>query len=308
MRSNRPILVTGSNRSGSTWIGKTISYSPYVRYIHEPFNVAIAEGTYSKKLPRWFHYVTPQEQECFQHYIKQVINIPNNLIQELSVALNQGKIRPTASKIVRYYFPGFLGVRPLVKDPIAIFSTEWLATQFDMDVVVIIRHPAAYVWSVLKDPTHMHSFKSVFIEQPKLLEKLSDLETEIVAAIDETMPLWQRAAVFWKAIYAMVVSYRKQYPNWLFYRYEDLALAPLEGFRSLCQDLNLEFTDNVEQIIKHHAINELPEEQDLNSHVKRFRSDKHVYDWKQFLEQEQILAIRHITEPIASEFYGEGDW
>lgn len=308
MRSNRPILVTGINRSGSTWIGKTISHAPYVRYIHEPFNVAIAERIYNKKIPCWFHYVTIEEQDDFHVYLKNVLNIPNNVIPELYVALNQGKLRSTTSKIIRYYFPKILGIRPLIKDPIAIFSTEWLATEFDMDVVVIIRHPAAYVWSVLKDSTHMHSFQSVFIEQPKLLAKLSDVEPEIVAATDEGIPIWKRAAIFWKIIYTMVVRYRKKHPNWLFCRYEDLALSPLEVFCSLCQDLNLEFTNNVEQIIKHHALNKLPEKQDLASHVKTYRSDEHVYDWKEFLEQEQIVAIKKITEPIASSFYREEDW
>ena len=308
MRSNRPILVTGINRSGSTWIGKTISYAPYVRYIHEPFNVAIAERTYNKKIPRWFHYVTTEEQNDFQPYLKNVLNIPNNIIQELHIAINQKKLRPVTSKIIRYYFPKILGIRPLIKDPIAIFSTEWLATEFAMDIVVIIRHPAAYVWSILKDSTHMHSFQSVFIEQPKLLAKLSDIEPEIIAATNEAIPLWKRAAIFWKVIYTMVVHYCKKHPDWLFYRYEDLALSPLDKFRSLCQDLDLEFTQNVKHIIKHYSLNELPEKQDLTSHIKTFCSKKHVYDWKQCLEREQILAIQKITEPIASKFYSEEDW
>ena len=34
----RPILVTGSHRSGTTWVGKTIALSPSVTYIGEPFN------------------------------------------------------------------------------------------------------------------------------------------------------------------------------------------------------------------------------------------------------------------------------
>jgi len=33
-----PILVTGSHRSGSTWIGQVMSHSINLHYIHEPFN------------------------------------------------------------------------------------------------------------------------------------------------------------------------------------------------------------------------------------------------------------------------------
>ena len=40
------------------------------------------------------------------------------------------------------------GLRPLLKDPIAIMSCEWLAETFNMDVIVVIRHPAAFVASL----------------------------------------------------------------------------------------------------------------------------------------------------------------
>jgi hypothetical protein len=33
-----PILVTGTPRSGTTWVGKIIATSPSVGYIKEPFN------------------------------------------------------------------------------------------------------------------------------------------------------------------------------------------------------------------------------------------------------------------------------
>ena len=37
-RRARPILVTGSHRSGSTWVGKMIASHPRVAYVEEPFN------------------------------------------------------------------------------------------------------------------------------------------------------------------------------------------------------------------------------------------------------------------------------
>ena len=35
---NRPILVTGTQRSGSTWVGQMIASHPRVVYVWEPFN------------------------------------------------------------------------------------------------------------------------------------------------------------------------------------------------------------------------------------------------------------------------------
>lgn len=36
--SDRPILVTGARRWGTTWVGHTLALSPDVGYIHEPFH------------------------------------------------------------------------------------------------------------------------------------------------------------------------------------------------------------------------------------------------------------------------------
>ena len=38
----------------------------------------------------------------------------------------------------------------LLKDPIACMSSEYLHREFEMDVVIIIRHPAAFVSSLQK--------------------------------------------------------------------------------------------------------------------------------------------------------------
>ena len=40
------------------------------------------------------------------------------------------------------------GDRVVMKDPLAFFSAEWLMQNFGMTVVVLIRHPAAFVASL----------------------------------------------------------------------------------------------------------------------------------------------------------------
>ena len=39
--------------------------------------------------------------------------------------------------------------RPLIKDPIAFFSACWLQQIFNMKAVCLIRHPAAFVNSII---------------------------------------------------------------------------------------------------------------------------------------------------------------
>jgi hypothetical protein len=70
------------------------------------------------------------------------------------------------------------GSAALIKDPFAFFSSEWLAERFDMAVVVVIRHPAAFVSSII-NLNWSHPF-SHFLEQTLLLnERLVPFEDEI---------------------------------------------------------------------------------------------------------------------------------
>lgn len=41
-----------------------------------------------------------------------------------------------------------IGRRLLIKDPLAYFSSKWFAKSYDMDVLILIRHPAAFAASL----------------------------------------------------------------------------------------------------------------------------------------------------------------
>lgn len=53
-----PILVTGSRRSGSTWVGNVLSLAAGTGYVHEPFNTKTRQGICAARFPADFTYVT----------------------------------------------------------------------------------------------------------------------------------------------------------------------------------------------------------------------------------------------------------
>src|ERR671936_363975 len=54
----RSILVTGSHRSGTGWVGQVLAASPEaVGYVWEPFSVLHRPGTCAARFERWFPYV-----------------------------------------------------------------------------------------------------------------------------------------------------------------------------------------------------------------------------------------------------------
>ena len=88
-------------------------------------------------------------------------------------------------------------VRPLVKAPIALFSAEWLAARFDMDVLILIRHPAAFV-SSLKIKNWNFPFDH-FLQQPKLIRNhLAIYEEEIQEYATQKFEVINQAILLWK--------------------------------------------------------------------------------------------------------------
>lgn len=59
-----PILVTGSHRSGTTWVGQMLATSENIGYIWEPFNKGEYIGNMNiREIKYWFTYVDKNNNE-----------------------------------------------------------------------------------------------------------------------------------------------------------------------------------------------------------------------------------------------------
>ena len=71
-----PILVTGSHRSGTTWVGKMVAVSPPIFYIHEPFNPTHGRPIFCHKtFTHWFTYVAAENESQYLATIQAVIGL-----------------------------------------------------------------------------------------------------------------------------------------------------------------------------------------------------------------------------------------
>ena len=143
----RPILVTGSHRSGSTWVGKMLDLSNQTYYLGEIFNPK--DGRLSQKLlTNWFLYIPVEEGRDHDIYkpLEQILRLNFSWPNRLGVR----SFLPSRLILFRHTYKWFGFPRPIMKDPIAVLSAEWLAQVFNMDVICLIRHPAAFVYSLAK--------------------------------------------------------------------------------------------------------------------------------------------------------------
>jgi hypothetical protein len=342
----QPILVTGSHRSGSTWSGRMIAAAPGVRYISEPFSVNSPSGICRARFRYWYTYITDENEAEFREDLAQTLSFRYNLpgeLRELPANWKGARERkrheqadeaaapPSHGQKDRpvRVAPVFPMPRPLrrmvkdaanfavgrqradvalMKDPMALFSSEWLARTYGIRPVVLIRHPAAFA-SSLRRVRWDFAFSN-FTAQPLLMRDLLDpYADEIHEAVRREHDILDQAALLWRVIHHVIAGFRDRHPDWLFLRHEDLAADPVAGFRRAYDHLGLQFTEDARRTIESHSSGANPAEAP-GREVEVLRRDSRAAakTWTTRLTPEEAERLREQVEPVASNFYSDADW
>ncbi|MGZ4430350.1 MAG: sulfotransferase, partial [Gaiellales bacterium] len=302
-----PILITGAHRSGTTWVGRTLAQSPELGYLDEPFGLLHRPGTCAVSFRHWFPYVTGDD-ERLRSQLERTLSFRYSYADELP-ALRSAR---DAARMVRdaAHFASLRrrGARPLMKDPVALLSAPWLAQQFDMRVIVLIRHPAAFA-SSLQRMGWTHPF-SHFLEQPRLVDDLvPQLEPDIREMAARPHDVIDQACLLWNIFHLVIARYRESHPDWLFVRHEDISREPREGYRRLCAHTAVEYSPRIEHYAAATSRPGNPAEP-LSGVAHQLHRDSaaNVRTWQNRLDPADIHRIRRRTEIVANAFYDESDW
>jgi glycosyltransferase involved in cell wall biosynthesis len=316
--TQRPIIVTGSHRSGTTWAGRMLALTPSVHYVHEPLNhndKPLRRGLFRFKPPHWYVYICKDNEQQYLDEFRRVFA----LRFDISSALKHVKMEPTAYgeeelKLIEEYV-GFANAHlqrkiPLVKDPFTAVSLPWFEQQFGARPVVLIRHPAAFVSSLLR-LGWKHSLEE-YLAQPLLMRDFpveDERDIELYERYKREGNHAATAALGWKYLHSVIARHQDAHPNWRFVRHEDLSRDPEAGFRKLYDHLDLPFTDAVKAAIRNHSGEGNPQELDEKQpHAIHLDSAANVKNWQHRLDTGTIDLIRELTEDVSSRFYTDEDW
>jgi len=280
--------------------------SPQIAYLQEPFNLLHRPGICDATFPYWFPYVCEENASLYRTSIADTLAFRYKTGAELRTI----RTPKDAARLVRdrARFRRYRRKRaaPLVKDPIAVFSAEWLSDTFDMDVVVLIRHPCGFANS-LERLGWTHPFDH-FLAQPLLMrDLLHPFEGEIRAFAARERPPLEQGILLWKLIHHAILRYRKDRPDWMFLRLEDIARDPTAAFRDIYAQLGLAFTDEVAATIAAHTDASNPATSTRPNDVRR-NSRASAVAWRTSLTDEEIGRIRVGVEQVSKEFYSDVDW
>lgn len=290
--TGRHILVTGSHRSGTTWLARMLALARgTVPLVFEPFNADPTQFRLGGLTDRWFAYAGDLDQEALRRLFRRIL------------AGNERKLM--LRRQWHWWNPLPTRGRVIVKDPIASMSSEWLSENFDMAVVVLVRHPAGFA-SSLKRLDWRFDWDN-FLGQPHLMtDHLEPFRAEIEA---RPRDIAAQAAVLWRCIYSVLLTYAGRNPSWVVRTHESLSDDPVARIGELYGLLDLNWTPRVSASIQAHTRKGNPvaaPEGVIHALVRD--SAAAVRNWKKILTPEEVDHLRDSTYEMASRFYSDEDW
>jgi hypothetical protein len=317
----RPILVTGIPRSGTSWVGKMLDAGGRVVYINEPLNDQHPPGRSPGVLRAAVHHRFPYISEANEAHFLEPFRDTLRLRYHHRAELRENRTPRDLMRMAKYsssFARGRVrGRRPLVDDPFAVFSTGWFARRLGCEAVVVTRHPAAVAAS-RKELGWRTDFRHL-LRQPLLLEEwLHPFESEMREIVRSPDPIAE-GSLLWRMVHHVVAELRDgPGPPIRVVRNEDLSFDPVAAYADLYASLGLPLTEGARTIIERSSSGSangnsshswsLSTQGLSKSGFRPLDSRANTVKWKKVLTPEESSRVRALTEDVAQRFYADADW
>jgi hypothetical protein len=284
-----------------------LAASPNVGYVHEPFNVHRWPNWVPVQMPHVFMYICADNEHLYERSIEDVLAF-RYPVRNVVSAPDLRHLAQAAAEIPLSVLYRVRRMRPLLKDPIALMSAEWLAERFGAQVVTMIRHPAAFASSI-KRLSWRFDFQN-WRDQPLLQRDLvGEYEGPIREFAEREHDIVDQAILMWNVLHHVIAGYQERHPDWSFVRHEDLSEEPLKGFRELYDVLGLPWDQLAEDAIIRSSTDSTRKEVPTYLH-RTVRRDSRAarWTWLTRLSEEERERVRAGTADVAARWYGDRDW
>jgi hypothetical protein len=306
VNSQKPILVTGAHRSGTTWVGRMLAAGGDVAYISEPLNVMHRPGVFRAPVRYWYTHINSGNESEYLPAFQELLDLRYHLSREILSIRSWRDLLRMGRDFHIFYTGSLRGKRILLKDPFAVFSTPWFAQMLDCRVVIAVRHPAAFANS-LKRLNWPFDFRDL-LDQPALMHDHLEEDRAQMESMGEDDLIGQ-AALLWRMVYRTVHSTCKLHPDFKVVRHEDLSLDPIAGYQALYESLGLTFNDRARDTILNSSNSENPAELSrTKTHSVKLDSRASVDNWKKRLGRDEIDRVRRMTEGVSELYYSNEEW
>ena len=320
VRSRGPIHVAGMARAGTSWVAEMLRAAGGFVHLNEPFNLkhppGQSPGSLNAPVPVGYLYVAEHNADIFRPALHDTFRFRYRHLAEL----RRNRSGFALAKMAKYSSAFAVGAlrrkRPLLDDPYASLAAPWIAEEFDGQVALLVRHPAAMVASYRKLGYRAH-FRH-FLDQPQLMADYFEPDRAEMEALVETDDRVAQVATFWTMLHRVLADMADRSDRLHVVRYEDLCADPVGEFERLFTRLGLEFNDAARaEVIR--GTEGSSKNQSHSWRISRhgglsrtaFRpmdSKAMIWAWKKTIEPEEAARIRAIAGPVAERFYDDADW
>lgn len=300
------ILITGIHRSGSSWVGDVLCSSGKLKMIGEPFN-PVNQWRWDGKIFDWYKRIDDTDNEIIEKlrgiYGQRDLSFLNEQIAQLPSR------KTKLNAIYEFVFQKQLFSNILVKDPIAFFSAEKIACEFDFKVVCVIRHPAAFIASV-KEQNWRLGLDNLIKQDELINGDLLDWKNQIIEQNKQKdTSIVEHGCLLWNIFYSTALKYRERNINWIFITHEQISQNPEQEFKKLCINLGLPYNASIQKKIFKTSQKVNWTKPSYKTHHDFNRNSKtNIKLWKKRLTEDEIKLIKKKTKIISDQWYSEKNW
>jgi hypothetical protein len=310
LTDGKPILIVGLPRSGTTWTLRALAGAAGTIAVLEPDNEdKYPAAIHGKRLVGRYPVLPPGERAPDYRDLWEWIlrgapedrraRLARHLLGPGAVGrIHQGRRDPVtwlAGQLARAPRAGpEAGPRPtgriVAKSIHAQLATEWLATQFDLDVLILLRHPANVLASWLE--MNLKDARNSTLEtRPEIRARYLEPWGVPLPGPDPVERMSWRIGL----LTAAIEDASSRHPDWHLRTHESLCTDPTAEFRRLYADLGLAWGEGAQAFLDEHNA---PGSGFTVRRVAAELSDS----WRQRLDDRQLATLRRTLAqfPIAA--------
>lgn len=293
-------IVSGGHRSGTTWIGKTISEGTNSSYLWEPFNInvpasqRISYGESFLKIKNWYHLVNGSNDHIYSD-LKNVIYKRKICLRKMISLLPESYKENKKATLKWFIYNLKLSVdlkikdSAIIKDPIMLLSIKEICEGLNCKCILITKDPRSF-YNSLKKASWGFDFKNILYPCLKL-KHLNEFSNEVEEKINSGGLLDPNSIGLLWNIFHKHIYYLSNFKKYKIVRYEDICQDPIPLMNELAvfaTNKNLS-----KKIVKRLSIEQ---EKKVNNsysfHMIRHENSKMISQlWKSQLKEEEIYEI-----------------
>lgn len=299
-----PIVVVGSPRSGTTWLGDLLEASPKIHQVYEPFNRWSPDPFKGVDWPfsnQFVPYVgrtqaSHEWEPATRRLMRQQVP-PRYFGRTLASHLRRGQVAEWSAPVLNSISARMRGSTLLIKDPRATHLAEWLAGQFNSRIVYMVRHPCGVVAGAKRMGWR---FQAAWLLQnePLMRELLDPIRDELEVSASEAHDVIACGIGMWNAYTWPLVIFKNSIADLAIVDYDELAINPAPNLVALCETLGIHFDRSVSARLSETTTGSTVTPLSNEQHVLVRKSSDVASSWQTRLTDDEVERVMEGTAKV----------